>query len=122
MRSSHLSFQEYFAVRAICTGKYRLPHNSPPWKWGPFWANVAKLGSENRTKFGNGLLRAAGVEGDELNLSNQLGGDRDTVLSVVCALSGSLRVLDLSDNQLGPEGGAALAEGLKGNSTLESLK
>ena len=25
-------------------------------------------------------------------------------------------------NQLGPEGGAALAEGLKGNSTLQSLK
>jgi hypothetical protein len=31
-------------------------------------------------------------------------------------------VLDLSDNTLGPEGGATLAEGLKGNSTLTSLK
>ena len=28
----------------------------------------------------------------------------------------------LKDNQLGPKGGAALAEGLKGNSTLQSLK
>ena len=67
-------------------------------------------------------MRAAGVDGDELNLSKQLGGDRPTVLAVVCALLGSLRVLDLSDNQLGPEGGAALAEGLEGNSMLESLK
>jgi len=41
---------------------------------------------------------------------------------VVCALMGSLRVLDLSDNELGPEGGAALVEGLKDNSTLTALK
>ena len=75
-----------------------------------------------RATFVAGLLRSAGVEGDELNLSQQLGGDRPTVLAVVCALLGSLRVLDLSNNQLGPEEGATLAEGLKGNSTLESLK
>ena len=28
----------------------------------------------------------------------------------------------LKDNELGPKGGAAIAEGLKGNSTLQSLK
>ena len=122
MRSSHLSFQEYFTVRAICTGKHRLPRDSPPWKWGPFWANVVKMGSENGTEFGNGLLRAAGVEGDELDLSDKLGGNRPTVLAVVCALLGSLRVLDLSDNNLYFNGGAAVAEGLKGNSTLQSLE
>jgi hypothetical protein len=128
MRSSHLSFQEYFTVRAICTGKHRLPRESPPWKWGPFWANVVKLGRENGDTFGSGLLLAAGVKGDELNLRGKLGGDRPTVLAVVCALMGSLRVLDLSDNALaapgglGPQGGAALAEGLKSNSTLTELK
>jgi hypothetical protein len=124
MRSSHLSFQEYFTVRAICTGKHRLPRDSPPWKWGPFWANVVKLGRENGTTFGSGLLLASGVEGDELNLTgnSKLSGDRPTVLAVVCALMGSLRVLDLSDNKLGPDGGVALAEGLKGNSTLTELK
>ena len=90
--------------------------------WKAFWANVVKLGRENGTTFGGGLLRAAGVEGDELNLRGELGGDRPTVLAVVCALMGSLRVLDLSDNELGPEGGAARAEGLEGNSTLTSLK
>jgi hypothetical protein len=122
MRSSHLSFQEYFTVRAICTGKHRLPRDSPPWKWKAFWANVVKLGREHGTTFGSGLLRASGVEGDELNLTGKLGGDRPTVLAVVCALMGSLRVLDLSDNKLGPEGGADLVEGLKGNSTLQWLE
>jgi len=122
MRSSHLSFQEYFTVRAICTGKHRLRRDAPPWRWGPFWANVVKLGGEHGTKFGKGLLRAAGVEGDELNLRRKLGGDRPTVLAVVCALMGSLRVLDLSDNKLSPEGGAALVEGLKDNSALTELK
>jgi len=121
MRSSHLSFQEYFTVRAICTGKHRLRRDAPPWRWGPFWANVVKLGCENGTTFGSGLLRAAGVEGDELNLSRELGGDRPTVLAVVCVLMGSLRVLDLSNNELCPAGGAALAEGLKGSSTLTKL-
>jgi len=33
----------------------------------------------------------------------------------------TLQVLNLSCNELGPEGGAALAEGLKGNTTLQSL-
>jgi hypothetical protein len=149
MRSSHLSFQEYFTVRAICTGKHPLPRESPPWKWKASWANVAKLGLENGTRFGDGLLRAADVEGDELNLSGQLGGDRPTVLAVVCALMGSLRVLDLSSNglgpnecvtiagalrvnrslttlvlqgnKLGPQGGVALAEALKFNCSLTSL-
>ena len=32
------------------------------------------------------------------------------------------RARSLRDNKLGPEGGAALAEGLKGNSTLKELK
>ena len=118
MRSSHLSFQEYFAVRAICTGKHRLPCNSPPWKWGPFWANVVRLGSENGTEFGNGLLRAAGMEGDELSLSGKLGGDSLTVLGVVCAFLISLRVLDLSFNELGPRGGVAVADTLKVSGSL----
>ena len=30
MQSSYLSFQEYLAAKAICTGKYRLPKGSPP--------------------------------------------------------------------------------------------
>jgi hypothetical protein len=121
MRSSHLSFQEYFTVSAICTGKFKLPSRSPPWRWGAFWVNVVKLGRENGDRFRSGLLHAAGVEGNELNISGKLGGDRPTVLAVVCALLGLLRVLDLSSNTLG-KGGTALADGLKGNLTLQVLK
>ena len=99
-------------MRAICTENHRLPRDSPPWKWGPFWANVAKLGLENGTRFGDGLLRAADVEGGELNLSGQLDGDRPTVLAVVCALMGSLRVLDLSSNGLGPKECVTIAKAL----------
>jgi len=72
-------------------------------------------------KFSNGLLCSAGVEGDELNLSGELGGHRPTVLAMVCALMGSLRVLDLSSNKLGPEGCAAIAVALRVNSSLISL-
>jgi hypothetical protein len=122
MRASHISFQEYFAVRAICTGKYRLPRDAPPWRWGPFWVNVVKLGCENGTTFGSGLLLAAGVEGDELNLSGKLGGDRSIVLAIVCALMGSLRVLDLSSNKLGLAGGMAIAEALKSNKSRTKLE
>ena len=121
MQSSHLSFQEYFAVRAICTGKHRLPRGSLPWKWGPFWSNVVKLGRENGTVFSDGLLLAAGVECKELNLCRQLGGDRPTVLPVVCALMGSLRVLNLSNNKLGPEGGATVSKALNFSGSLTSL-
>ena len=131
MRSSHLSFQEYFTVRAICTGKYRLPRGSPPWRWGPFWANVVKLGLENERGFAKGLLCAAGVASSisraqslKLNLSRRLGGDRPTVLAVLGALLRSrlLRVLDLSFNELGPEGGAAVAKALEDNDSLTLLR
>jgi hypothetical protein len=41
MQSAHLSFQEFFAAQAICSGKYRLPEGSPPpWQWPAFWANA----------------------------------------------------------------------------------
>ena len=47
----------------------------------------------------------------------------------VCLLSTPLdttsplsRARSLQDNHLGPKGGAALADGLKGNSTLKELK
>jgi hypothetical protein len=86
MQSSHLSFQEYFAANAICSGKYRLPEGSPPpWQWPAFWANAVTLGSEMGNGFGRGLLRAAGVTGDTLDLS-KLGGDQPTVLRVLAAM------------------------------------
>ena len=108
-------------MRAICSGKHRLPSGSLPWKWGPFWANVVKMGSENSERFGAGLLSSAGVEGDELKISEQQRAIENWHF-VMYMFHGSLRVLDLSDNLYFDQLVFPLAEGLKGNSTLESLK
>ncbi|KOO35834.1 hypothetical protein Ctob_015332 [Chrysochromulina tobinii] len=150
MQSSHLSFQEYFAARAICTGKYHLPEGSPPpWQWPAFWANAVTLGSEMGDAFGKGLKRTAGV-GDVLDLSQKLiGGDRPTMVAVVAQLmrglaslslrenkltdgeglkmfaalqtNTTLTQLDLGGNELGAESGKAMADALKTNTTLTQL-
>ena len=74
VQSSHLSFQEYFAARAICTGA-RLP--GPPWRWSAWWRNTLMLGSELGDDFGVGLLRAAGCDASHLDLKGKAGaGDR----------------------------------------------
>merc|ERR1739841_273523 len=75
LQSSHLSFQEYFAARALCEEGTVLS-GAPPWQWPVWWANVVTLGAEMGGRFGRGLLRAAGVTDDTLDLSQQkLGGD-----------------------------------------------
>ena len=65
---------------------------APPWQWPAWWANAVTLGAEMGAGFGRGLLRATGVTGDTLDLSQKLRGDRPTVLRVVCELivNGSL--------------------------------
>jgi predicted NACHT family NTPase len=67
LQSSHLSFQEYFAARALCEEGTRLS-GEPPWQFSAWWQNAIKLGSE-MGGFGSGMLRAAGVQGDTLDLS-----------------------------------------------------
>eukprot|EP00900_Chrysochromulina_parva_P011100 jgi/Chrpa1/19992/Chrysochromulina_OHIO_Genome00027191-RA len=151
MQSAHLSFQDFFAANAICSGKYRLPEGSPPpWQWPAFWANAVTLGSEMGDCFGRGLLHAAGVTGDTLDLSDKLtGGNRSMTVAAVaqlmCVLASlSLRTnkltdgeglkmfatlqtnktltqLDLGDNELGEESGKAMVEALKTNTTLTQL-
>ena len=87
LQSSHLSFQEYFAARALCAGT--LLSGAPPWQWPAWWANTLSLGEE-MDGFGEGLLRSAGVTGDSLDLSGKLAGDRSTALrAVVLALHDS---------------------------------
>ena len=88
LQSSHLSFQEYFAARALCEEGTKLS-GTPPWQWPGWWANAVELGAEMGDSFGRGLLRAAGVTGDTLDLSQKLGGDRPTVRRVVAALIAS---------------------------------
>ena len=90
MQSSHLSFQEYFAARAICKRSSHLS-GPPPWRWPAWWANAVKLGSEMGGDFGVGLLRAAGVKrgayGGSLDVSSKTDGDFLTVLAVLVAIS-----------------------------------
>eukprot|EP00900_Chrysochromulina_parva_P013356 jgi/Chrpa1/22020/Chrysochromulina_OHIO_Genome00027621-RA len=115
LQSSHLSFQEYFAAIALCEEGTELS-GTPPWQWPAWWANAVKLGAEiPDDRFGRGLLRAAGVTGDTLDLSQKLGGDRPTVrhvLAAVVANAGELRTLNLSQNKLDAEDARALAPAL----------
>jgi Ran GTPase-activating protein (RanGAP) involved in mRNA processing and transport len=113
MQSAHLSFQEFFAAQAICTGKYHLPDGSPPpWQWPSFWANAVTLGSEMGDGFGRGLLRAAGVTGDTLDLSQKLGGDPPTVRIVLAAMmkTTELKHCSLLENSLDIESATMLAK------------
>ena len=107
--------QEYFAAIALCEEGTELS-GTPPWQWPAWWANAVKLGAEiPDDRFGRGLLRAAGVTGDTLDLSQKLGGDRPTVrhvLAAVVANAGELRTLNLSQNKLDAEDARALAPAL----------
>ena len=80
LQSSHLSFQEYFTARAICDGA-RLK-GKKPWEWSVWWANTITIGSE-MNGFGQGLLRAAELEGAVLDLEGRITGDRQTVLRAI---------------------------------------
>jgi len=123
LQSSHLSFQEYFAAIALCDEGIELS-GTPPWQWPAWWANTVKLGAEiPGDRFGRGLLRAAGVTGDTLDLSRKLGGDRPTVrrvLAAVVANASELRTLDLSQNKLDAEDARALAPALLKTTALKN--
>jgi hypothetical protein len=122
LQSSHLSFQEYFAARALCEEGTRLS-GPPPWDWSAWWANAARLGSEMGGGFGKGILHAAGVEGDVLDLSGKLGGDSTTAAAVLAAVvrSHALTSLDASSNKLGDTNGMLIAKALTTNTTLKLL-
>jgi Ran GTPase-activating protein (RanGAP) involved in mRNA processing and transport len=86
LQSSHLSFQEYFAAIALCDEGTELS-GTLPWQWPAWWANAVELGAEiPGDRFGHGLLRAAGVTGDTLDLSEKLGGHRPTVRRVLATM------------------------------------
>ena len=86
LQSSHLSFQEYFAACALCEEGTTLS-GVPPWQWPAWWANAVAIGGELSDKFGERLLRAAGVKGDALDLEGKIAGDKPTTLRVVCEMA-----------------------------------
>ena len=118
MQASHLSFQEFFCARAICKGMH-LP-GEPPWRWGRWWANTVRLGGELGSKFGVGLVRAAGVTG-KLDLIGQLGGHRPTALASVAAMLHGLSSIDLSENGITPAELETLAHAIRSSATLTGL-
>ena len=121
MQSSHLSFQEYFAASAICSGKYRLPEGlPPPWQLPAFWANVVKLGGEMGATFGEGLRQAAGL-GATLDLEGKLGGHQLTACAAVAQMARGLTSLDLSGNKLGAGEAKVVAAGLAVSGSLSRL-
>ena len=123
MQSSHLSFQEFFAATAICSGVCRLPKGSPPpWQWPAFWADAVRLGGEMGEAFGKGMLKAAGVVGEELDLNEKLGGHRLTAVAAVAQLVRGLKSLNLQKNKISEEEAKVMAEGLKISASLTSVR
>jgi Ran GTPase-activating protein (RanGAP) involved in mRNA processing and transport len=122
LQSSHLSFQEYFAARALCEEGTKLS-GAPPWQWPAWWANAVELGAQMGDGFGRGLLRAAGVTGGTLDLSQKLGGDPPTVRRVLAAMikTTALKSLSIANNNIDGEGAQQLATAALSSSSLEVL-
>ena len=74
MQAAHLSFQEYFAARAICQGTAVLP----PWSLPVWWANALRLGLEMGEPFRRGLLSACGESFDGASVRVTIGGHPST--------------------------------------------
>jgi len=118
IQASHLAFQEFYCARAICNA---APLPTQPWKFTSWWSNILKLGDEMGLKFRQNLLRAAGVEGLDLDLTGELGGHRSTALLAVKQIISVLTSLDLTSNMLTASCVATIVEALDGNTTLSTL-
>lgn len=122
MEASHLSFQEYYAARAIYSGQ-PLP-GQPPWRWSVWWANALRLGKEFGPGFGRGLVASChpAVLSDKLDLVGQLGGHRQTSLAAVAEmmLSG-VSSIDLSSNKITPSELQIIVSAVSSSSTLSVL-
>jgi Leucine-rich repeat (LRR) protein len=146
IQASHLSFQEFYAARAMCVGA-RLA-GPAPWQWPAWWGNTLTVGSEMESEFRAGLRRAAEVNHETLDLKEKIGGHRPTSLAAVGQLimetqtvdisqnrisaddaiilagairDGSMTTLDMSGNAVGEIGGRAIADALEANSALTKL-
>jgi len=57
MQAFHLSFQEFYAMRAICKGDVALQS----FGWDGWWANAVLMGAQVGTEFGTKFVKAAGL-------------------------------------------------------------
>ena len=62
IQAAHLSFQEFFAARAVCKGRrlHGTQLKIPPWQLPRWWSNAVRLGVEMGEPFGRGMVEAAG--------------------------------------------------------------
>ena len=58
MQAFHLSFQEYYAMRAVSEGGVRLPS----FRWDVWWTNAVFMGVQTGDAFGERFAEAAGLE------------------------------------------------------------
>ena len=117
---SHLSFQEYFTVCAICEGLPLKPEVMP-WRWLAWWKNVLRFGGELK-RFGPGLVKSSGVsELRALNLSGKLVPDLSVVADALLHMIGSCNLieLDIRDVNVTQDFGVRLAEAIVAHPTLE---
>lgn len=113
------TFQEYFVAMALCAGIDLK--DMPPWRWTIWWDNTLKLGIEMGDAFRKGLRRGSGASSGQLNLRGKVGGDRQVSLLAVGQLLRVVDIVDLSCNNLGPEGAKVLALAISESVTLRKL-
>jgi len=85
VQSAHLSFQEYFAARAVCEGA-TLP--TQPWLLPSFWRNAVDLGLQMGDAFGRGLFRAGNAKLESASVQVVLGGDTQVAANALGAALG----------------------------------
>ena len=121
IQSAHLSFQEFYTVKAICSGLRLPPQSVKPWRWPAWWANTLHLGSELGIEFARGLNAASIKNHETLTLRSLVGGHRATAFLAVGVLTRTVTSLDLRDNRIVNSEAALLADGLSKTMSLSAL-
>ena len=109
LQSSHPSFAEYLVctLRRVRSAKRAQRSRARRRGSGPrllVGQRMLAIGAEMGDPFREGLLRAAGVDSDSLDLAQKLGGDRPTVLRVIVEFTAVLTSIDVGCyNKIGKE-------------------
>ena len=79
------------------------------------------IGTDMGKAFGRGLLNAASVTGNTLDLRGKMGGDKPTVVRVVGEMSASLKSLSVKANGITSKEAEQLAAAVLASKSLEVL-
>jgi len=83
---------------------------TPPWQWPAWWANCLTLGAEMGEEFGAGLARAAGVEGQPVDVKGVWSGD--SALKALGLMAPSVATLNLDGLKIAQWGRGKAVESL----------